>query len=397
MNYAILGCAPEGMGAAIAARLQLENDSKVFLADKEPGCETRALEKLKELPAGKNSEALRLSSAKNGVDIFYHREDYIQSLFNNNLIHVVVSALPAKLNLLAADLAINSGKNYCDLGGVLPITKKLLQPDMHARAKERNISLVTGNGFQPGTGSILAMNMVTSYFADWTPYPAVDSLIIYVGGLPLNIPYKKLFNLTGLEEIFFNRPLVLLKGKPVTIVPLAHYEVMKSAKDFGFCIGARSVELEAAVTCGLDALPYYLAGRVKTLQEKTIRYKSHYDLVKKLKKEHPREKFIEEFEKILSTYPPDNQDICVLKVEAVGLGKTGKKIKVEARMVVRSDETWTSMQKCTGFSAAISAKLIAEGKASPGAYPPEMALDTSEAVLELTKEFGIYVNTTPLE
>ena len=74
-----------------------------------------------------------------------------------------------------------------------------------------------------------------------------------------------------------------------------------------------------------------------------------------------------------------------------------QRIKVEKLLYSESDDRWTSMQKTTGFTTAVLAKLIADGRAGPGAFPPEIALDPKIVLEALKKDFNIYERTTPLK
>jgi len=85
-----------------------------------------------------------------------------------------------------------------------------------------------------------------------------------------------------------------------------------------------------------------------------------------------------------------------LRVVAIGKAKTtGKRTKIECFMYVESDNTWNSMQKSTGFTTAVLAKLIAEGKATVGAYPPEITMNPKLVLDALKKDFPIYERQTP--
>lgn len=403
MLYLVLGCGPDSMGPAIAARLLQENDSVVFIADQNPEHERTTADKLKKFPTGKRSALVLANACGDGLDIIKRKEE-LPVFFRNK--DVVISALPAHLNhtIVEAVLKTNEARlpphrlgktHYCDLGGVLDITKKIVFGKFAQQTEKLGVSLVPDCGFQPGLGNIIAVYLLENFDLA----QPLESLIIYVGGLPAGKAglaekfYKKLFNLKGLEEIYYNWPLVLSKGKPRAINPRSHYETMPTS-DFDLYFGEKEggVKFEAAVTGGLGALPYYLENHVLKLQEKTLRWLKHYATIKKI----PREKFVEEFEKMLSQYPSTQKDFCVLKVVAIGKAKTtGKLTKVEYFLHVESDDIWNSMQKTTGFTTAVLAKLIAESKAATGAYPPEIALDPSIVLEALKNDFAIYSRKTP--
>ncbi len=401
MLYEVLGCGSESMGEAIAYRLLQEKSSVVFVSDQSPKREKETIEKFKKMPRASRSQIFGSVDGK-GLDILKQKKDLPRIFESSN---VVINALPANLSPIIAEAVLKANEtrispfrnkiHYCDLGGVLDVTKKIIFSKLARRAEACGASLVPDCGLEPGLGNVLAMGML-EHFDSREP---LDSLIIYVGGLPYNhieLPlYKKLFNLKGLEEIYYNWPLVLCGGKPRKIKPLSHYETMPTC-DFDLYFGEKEgdAKFEAAVTGGLGTLPYYLKSHVRTLQEKTLRWPGHYAEIKKNK----RENFIQEFEKLLSRYPHEQKDFSVLRVAATGKSKvTGRPIMIENFMNVESDENWTSMQKSTGFTTAVIAKLIAEGRAATGAYPPEIAIPPKLVLDALKKDFAIYERQTPLQ
>ena len=397
MLYLVLGCGPDSMGPAIAARLLKEKGSVVFIADQNPAHELATVKKLKMYPTGHRSALVLANANGGGLDVVKSKDD-LPILFRNK--DIVISALPASLNPVIAEAVLKTNESssphpigkthYCDLGGVLDITKKIIFGALARRAETCGISLVPDCGFEPGLGNVISVSL----FENFDLSRPLESLIIYVGGLPAPERfYKKLFNLKGLEEIYYNWPLVLSNGKPRAIKPLSHYETMPTS-DFDLFFGEKEgrAKFEAAVTGGLGTLPYYLKDHALTLQEKTLRWPGHYAEVKKIK----RENFIQEFEELLNRYPPSQKDFSLMKVVAIGKAKTtGKRTKIECFMRVESDATWNSMQKTTGFTTAILAKLIAEGKAASGAYPPEIALDPKLVLDAIKKDFSIYERRTP--
>jgi len=399
MKYLVIGCGPGSMGEAIAYRLLLEKNSRIFLADQNATNVAHSMDKLRKLCHGSFSECAEFAPSARGLDILKEK-DLLPLYFKN--FDIIVSAVPASLNPMLVEAVILSNKirpekehktHFCDLGGVLQFSRKILTGNRAEKAKDLGVSIVPDCGLQPGLGNIMAVDLLKKF----KPDIPVESIIIYVGGLPYNYRdppyYKKLFNLKGLEEIYYNAPLVLSRGKPRRITKLSHME-MVSAREFGLSFGTEEiVTFEAAVTGGLGTLPYYLQGKVLTLQEKTLRFEGHYNRVKTI----PREQFEEFFTRWLESFPVSEKDFTVMKVIARGESAVyGERVEVEKLFCVQSDTHWNSMQKSTGFTTAVLAKLIAEGKAAPGALPPEMALDSSIVLEALKNDFTIRECTTPL-
>ena len=383
------------MGKAIAKRLLQEKDSIVLVADQSVENEYLTVEELSHSHINTGSAILRADPRPYGFDVIQNKSR-LHDVFRN--CDIVINALPASFASLIVEAVLQTNESkaggakrthYCDLGGVLEITKKILSKKNRKRAELCGASIVPECGFQPGAGNIHAMELYGKYFGTGIAWlkAVIDSLTIYVGGLPKTPPfYKELFNLKGLEEIYYNSPLVLSGGKPRKISRLAHYETMNSAR-FGLYFGEKNgVEMEAAVTGGLGALPYYMKEAVRTLQEKTLRYSGHYEFVKNT----PRNIFIKSIKELTAKCPENEKDYCLMHIEAIGFSEnTGKKIKALRTLYVESDNDFNSMQKATGFTTAVLAKMIAEGRAKPGAYPPEIALNPEEAVKALSKEIPV--------
>src|SRR3989344_2947053 len=402
MKYLVLGAGTDAMGTAIAARLLKEKNSHVYMADQNTEKVGKDFEKLTRLPKSEWSELHFGLTGCDGLDVVQQRK-MLPVLFKN--FDIVISAIPASFNPIVAEAVIlanetrpfwekNNLTHYLDLGGVLDITKKIIHWDMVRRAEACGISVVTDGGFGPGLDDSISMRLLRQ-FDDAEP---LESLIIEIGCLPYNyiVPpfYTKLFNLKGVEEMYYNPPLVLCGGKLKKIPPLAICKQV-SSREFDLFFGTpETVMFEPAITDGLCAMPYFLEGRVLKYQERTLRYPGHFAWVNKT----PRKDFIPAFEKMLAEYPVENDNIAILRVTAIGKSaETSRRTKIEALMHVRSDKDFNSMQIPTGFTAALMAKLIAEGKARRGAYPAGIALAPEDVLDAVKKDFYIYERTTPLK
>ncbi|MDP2669352.1 MAG: saccharopine dehydrogenase C-terminal domain-containing protein [bacterium] len=402
MKYLVLGAGADAMGTAIAARLLKEKNSQVYIADQNTENVDKTFAKLILLPKGEGSDLRFILPGCNGLDVV-KQKNQLPMLFKN--FDIVISAIPASMNTIIAEAVILAnetrpfwGKNnlthYLDLGGVLEITKKIIHWDTARRAEACGISVVTDGGFGPGLDDSVSMHLIRQ-FDDSEP---LESLIIEIGVLPYNysVPpfYTKLFNLKGVEEMYYNPPLVLCGGKLKKIPPLPICKQI-SAREFDlFFETPEIVMFEPAITDGLCAMPYFLEGRVLKYQERTLRYPGHFAWANKT----PRKDFIPAFEKMLAEYPVEKDNIAILRVTAIGKSaETLRRTKIESLMHVRSDKNFNSMQKPTGFTAALMAKLIAEGKARRGAYPAGIALDPEDVLDAVKKDFYIYERTTPLK
>ncbi len=400
-----MGCGPDSMGDAIAWRL-LQEPCIVYVTDKNPQNIVQTFDKLEQLPRAKNAKLKKIKTEDGSLDVLRQKTE--PPIFFKNA-DIVISALPADLNPGIADsvLFVNEknikkdGKlHYCDLGGVTRISEKMILDDgadcLSRRAAACGVSLVPDCGLQPGLGGVLGMYLLSQLDLK----EPLKSLKIEVGGLPQNpiAPpfYKKLFSLNGLEEIYFKKALVLRSGKLRKVKGISEesYEILDYG-DFLPFICTREKKLETAITGGLGTLPYFLKKHVLNLEEKTLRWPGHYEIIRNI----PCLNFTQVFEKMLAQREKVRQsfgftgkepDFVVLRVIAIGKDRWSKKlVKLERALCVLSDENWTSMQKATGFSAAVMAKLVAKGVAAKGGFPPEIALRPELVLSELKNDFSI--------
>jgi lysine 6-dehydrogenase len=211
---------------------------------------------------------------------------------------------------------------------------------------------------------------------------AVD-VYMWDGGIPQTPkpPFRYLltFNIAGLTNEYAE-PAVFLRDWQVTEVePMTEVERVEFGDPFG--------TLEAFVTGGgTDTMPWTYHGKVRTLQNKTLRYPGHfaqlrafYDLglwdlsavrVGELEVV-PRDVFHSLFEPKVTC--PEAQDAVLVRVRAVGK-KAGRDAEAWVETIDYFDEKtgFTAMERCTGWSAAIVAEMMAKGETRPGAGGVEL-------------------------
>ena len=128
-------------------------------------------------------------------------------------------------------------------------------------------------------------------------------------------------------------------------------------------------------------MPWTYAGRLTTLQNKTLRYPGHYAQLRAYydlglwstepievdgRQVVPRDVFHALFEPLVSDAEP--RDLVVLRVLARG-SSGGRPAAVTIELIDYYDAAtgFTAMQRCTGFSAAIVAEMAARGELRSGA------------------------------
>jgi lysine 6-dehydrogenase len=305
-----------------------------------------------------------------------------------------LSAVPYYHNLAITRAAVQAGASMCDLGGNTDLVREQLQ--MNPQAREAGISIVPDCGQVPGMGSTLMV-----YAMSLLDEP--EEVFMWDGGLPQNprppFGYLLTFNIAGLTNEYAEAPVFLRDGKPTLVPTMDELEEI----DFPSPVG----RLEAFTTGGgVSTLPWTFEGRLKTLQNKTVRYPGHFaqlrafydlglwatDAVRAAGQEvAPRDLFHALFEPLV-TYP-DDKDVVVIRIRAVGR-KDGRNSEVILDLMDFYDEEtgFTAMERTTGWDAAIVAGMMARGQTPRGAIPVELSVPADLFVQELARR-GIGVET----
>ncbi|HXE60063.1 MAG TPA: saccharopine dehydrogenase NADP-binding domain-containing protein, partial [Gemmatimonadaceae bacterium] len=149
----------------------------------------------------------------------------------------VMSAIPYYFNLDLAQLAVEAGTNFCDLGGNTEIVFQ--QKELDAAAKAKNITVIPDCGLAPGMVNILAQHGIEQM-------DTVRSVKIFVGGLPQQpeppLNYQIVYSLEGVLDYYTTLSWVLRDGKRTRVKALSELEDVSFAAPVG--------KLEAFHTAG---------------------------------------------------------------------------------------------------------------------------------------------------
>jgi len=214
----------------------------------------------------------------------------------------VISALPFFCNVEVARMAVKAGAHYLDLTEDVETTRQV-----SALADGAAVALMPQCGLAPGFISIAGADLTRSF-------ARVDSVRMRVGALPIYPSNRLKYNLTwstdGLINEYCNLGEAIINGKLQATQPLESYER----------ISLDGVEYEAFNTSGgLGTLCETLAGKVRALDYKTMRYPGHRDLVAFLLYDMgfltERAELKRIFERCM---PGTGQDKCIVFVEVCG-------------------------------------------------------------------------------
>jgi len=263
----------------------------------------------------------------------------------------VLSALSFYHNPTVARAALKAGLSYFDL------TEDVATSDAVAAIAE---SAAQGQIFMPQCGlapgfiSIVANDLIT-----W--FERVETIKMRVGALPQFPTGELKYNLTwstdGLINEYCNACEAIHEGKKIEILPLEGLE--------NFSLDG--VRYEAFNTSGgLGTLCDTLAGKVRELNYKTVRYVGHRDLMKVLVNELRLSEHREQFKDILErAIPVTFQDVVVTFCTVTGWRKGLLVQKSDARKIYHQqigDEMWSAIQITTAAGVCAVLDLHVAGK-----------------------------------
>ena len=298
----------------------------------------------------------------------------------------VISCVNYWYNVALSKAAIETGANFCDLGGNNYIVDEQLALD--ADAKAAGVNIIPDCGLAPGMVSVLAMHGAAKF-------DSVDEIHIRVGGLPQDpqppLNYQLVFSVEGLINEYIETARVIRNGNLTTVESMTEIEQLSFD---GF------PPLEAFQTSGgTSTLPDTFLGKISELDYKTIRYAGHCEKFKTMidlglcsseemlvdfQNVTPRKVFGDLLQQHL---PADGPDYVLVRLDFVGK-KDGETKKLRYDIVDKQDEAtgMSAMMRTTTFPASIIAQMMATGDVlEQGATPQEKAIDPGKFVAELER------------
>lgn len=297
-----------------------------------------------------------------------------------------ISCVNYWFNVSLSRAAIETGCNFCDLGGNNYVVDEQLALD--AEAKNAGINIIPDCGLAPGMVSVLAMHGAGRF-------DEIEEIHIRVGGLPQNpkppLGYQLVFSVEGLINEYIEKARVIRGGEITEVESMTELEKI-SFDDFP--------ALEAFQTSGgTSTLPDTFLGKIKELDYKTIRYAGHCEKFKTMidlglcssedilvdsAKVAPRRLF---GELLQINLPADEPDYVLVRLEFFGVkGSERKQLRYD--IVDKFDKVTglSAMMRTTAFPASIIAQMMAKGEvAERGATPQENVIDPEKFIAELAK------------
>ncbi len=374
-RYAVIGAGRQGTAAAYDMARWGEA-GRVLLADLHLETARRAADRVNRLLGRTVAEARQVDvSDPQAVARLLQEAD------------VLLSAVPYYYNLDLSRAAIRAGVHMCDLGGNTEIVRR--QHQLHEQALAAGVSLIPDCGQVPGMGTVLivyAMGLLDE----------AGEVYMWDGGLPQNprppFNYLLTFHIAGLTNEYAEPAIFIRDGRIVQVEPMSEVETVEFPEPIG--------TLEAFVAGGgTSTMPWTFAGRLRTLQNLTLRYPGHYAQLKAFYdlglwslapirvgevEVVPREVFHALFEPKV-TFPED-RDLVIVRVKALGK-KKGQEAEALVEVIDHfdSESGFSAMERTTGWSAAIVAEMMVRGETPRGAGGLETFVPAGRFIQELRR------------
>lgn len=261
----------------------------------------------------------------------------------------VVNALPYHLATLAATAAREAGCHYFDLTEDVAATRAIKQ-----LAEGAATAFMPQCGLAPGFIGIVAHHLAKGF-------DTLHEVKMRVGALPAfptnSLKYNLTWSVDGLINEYCHPCEAIRDGRNIEVLPLEGLEHFS----------LDGTEYEAFNTSGgLGTLCETLAGRVRTLDYKSVRYPGHRDLMKMLLEELQLNQDTETLKEIMRrSIPTTMQDVVLVFVTVSGLKDGALVQEVFARKIFADrDEAHplSAIQITTAAGICAAVDLFREGR-----------------------------------
>ncbi len=286
----------------------------------------------------------------------------------------VISSLPYYCNPAVAEAARAHALHYFDLTEDIAVTERVKRISAGA---ER--AFVPQCGLAPGFISIVANDLIGHF-------ESVETVKMRVGALPTNpnnvLKYSLTWSTDGLINEYGNLCYGIENGEKTVLLPLEGYET----------ITVDGLLYEAFNTSGgLGTLADTYAGRIKTMNYKTLRYPGHCEMIQLLMKDLKLNEDRETLKRILERAVPQTlQDVVLLYVAVTGrrrgeLFEENYVKKVYPQTI--AGKRWSAIQVTTAAGLCSVVDLVLQ---RPAAYRGFVTQETFALADVLANRFGKY-------
>jgi len=291
----------------------------------------------------------------------------------------VISALSFHHNPLVARMALDVGASYFDLTEDVATSREVAAI---AQGAADGQIFMPQCGLAPGFISIVANHLTKAF-------ERLDTVRMRVGALPQfptgSLKYNLTWSTDGLINEYCNPCDAIHDGRRVELLPLEGLE----------SFSLDGVRYEAFNTSGgLGTLCDTLAGKVRELNYKTVRYVGHRDqmmlLVNELRLSERRTELKDLLERAV---PITFQDVVVTFCTVTGWRKNALVQMTDARKIYHQtvgDESWSAIQVTTAAGVCAALDLHLSGRLPPRGFVRQEQVDFDRF---LANRFGRYYDS----
>jgi saccharopine dehydrogenase-like NADP-dependent oxidoreductase len=298
--------------------------------------------------------------------------DAVSTYLSVHPVDAVISSLPYFCNPTVAGLALTHGVHYFDLTEDIEVTNQI-----------RILSAGASHTFMPQCG--LAPGFISIVTHDlMTHFQTLDHVKMRVGALPVHpsnaLKYSLTWSTDGLINEYGNLCYGIEEGEKVPLQPLEGYETIE----------LDGLLYEAFNTSGgLGTLADTYAGKVKTMNYKTLRYPGHCEKIHLLMKDLKLNEDRETLKRVLEhAIPQTLQDVVLIYASVTGTKDGGlfeenyvKKIYPQCI----KGKLWSAIQITTASSVCCVMDLVLQ---NPSRYPGFITQESIPLMDFLANDFG---------
>lgn len=262
----------------------------------------------------------------------------LEALFNQQSFDAVISGLPFYCNPQVVDAAEKFQLCYFDLTEDVEVTRHVIRKS-HQLPGDSNVAFVPQCGIAPGFISIVAHDLMQKF-------DRLESVKMRVGALPVNqnntLKYSLTWSTDGLINEYGNTCYGVENYQLMELLPLEGYET----------ITIDGVQYEAFNTSGgLGTLADSYAGKLRSMNYKTLRYPGHCDNMRLLMNDLKLNDDRKTLKRILENAVPKTlQDVVIVYVSVLGyrsdnLFEENYLNKIYPQQI--NDEPWSAIQVST--------------------------------------------------
>ncbi len=279
----------------------------------------------------------------------------------------VISCVPAELNPELAELCLEVGVHFCDLGGVDEHVQQQLE--LAEEAREKSVWIVPNCGLAPGLVNMLCFRALDQL-------DRAEAAHLRVGDVPLHpeppFNFRISWSADRVIDDYTNPARLIENGTVVEVDSLSrdeeiHFEEEPFGKMEAFCTQG-----------GLSTLTDTLSGRVNELDHKTIRWPGHAHQMRFIMglglgedrkigvRTHLTYRDIL-VRRMRDRLGGDHEDAVLLRVLVRG-EQNGDPATIVYEMIERYNESahQTAVMRCTAIPTVVVALLLAREEAVTG-------------------------------